>query len=76
MTNGLNDTGPTIELAKPADPIVWDGSDAMIAEVAAALPSPWECHKAFLARGTDSAQVSDSARRSRKGAEVDIEEGS
>ena len=36
MTNGLNDTGPTIELAKPADPIVWDGSDAMIAEVTAA----------------------------------------
>lgn len=48
MTNGLNDTGSTIELAKPAEPIVWDGSDAMIAEVAAALPSPWECHKAFL----------------------------
>lgn len=31
-----------------SDPIVWDGTDAMIAEVAAALPSPWECHKAFL----------------------------
>ena len=28
--------------------IVWDGTDAMIAEVAAALPSPWECHQAFL----------------------------
>lgn len=41
-------TLPDVGWVEVSDPIVWDGSDAMIAEVAAALPSPWECHKAFL----------------------------
>lgn len=31
-----------------SDPIVWDGTDTMVAKVAAALPTPWWCHKAVL----------------------------
>lgn len=47
-SGGVERAGTPSDWVEVSDPIVWDGTDTMVAKVAAALPTPWWCHKAVL----------------------------